>query len=56
MSAGQTAGAAEAFDALDLADRLIERAYGGDTPREWTKAYRRVAAARQQSPEKEPGT
>ena len=46
MSAWQTAGAPEAFDALDLADRLIERAYGGDTPPEWTKAYRGVAKAR----------
>ncbi len=36
----------EAFVALDLADRLIESAYGTDTPREWDKAFRSVAKAR----------
>ncbi|MET3790711.1 hypothetical protein [Aquamicrobium terrae] len=43
---GMTPGAAEAFAALDLADRLIESAYGTDTPREWNKAFRQVAKAR----------
>lgn len=44
----KTPGAAAAFDALDVADRLIERAYGDEIPPEWTKAYRRVAKARAQ--------
>jgi hypothetical protein len=39
-------GAEEAFAALDLADRLIERGYGNETPKEWHKAYRAVAEAR----------
>jgi len=40
------AGLSEAFTALDLADALIERAYGMDVPSEWNHAYRRVAKAR----------
>ncbi|WP_420961137.1 hypothetical protein [Brucella sp. IR073] len=39
-------GAVEAFNALDLADRLIERGYGTDTPKEWHDAYKAVARAR----------
>ncbi|SKA20259.1 hypothetical protein [Consotaella salsifontis] len=42
----KTAGAAEAFDALDVADRIIGHAYGTDTPAEWHRAYRKVARAR----------
>ncbi|TPM37017.1 hypothetical protein [Mesorhizobium sp. B2-3-2] len=41
-----TPGAEEAFAALDLADRLIERGYGNETPKEWHNAYRAVAKAR----------
>lgn len=44
------AGASEAFTALDLADKLIERAYGSDIPKEWNKAYRGVAKARSALP------
>jgi hypothetical protein len=29
--------------ALDIADRLIERGYGLDVPKEWNKAYRSIA-------------
>lgn len=39
-------GATEAFDAIDVADRLIERAYGDEIPADWTKAHGRVAKAR----------
>lgn len=39
-------GANEAFAALDVADRLIERAYGTDVPKEWNDAYRAVSDAR----------
>jgi len=38
--------AVDAYDALDIADRLIERAYGADVPDEWNAAYRAVAQAR----------
>jgi hypothetical protein len=40
-----------AFDALDLADALIERAYGTEIPPEWNKAYRAVARARAKEPQ-----
>lgn len=43
---GETPGAAEAFDAVDVADRLIERAYGDEVPVEWTKTFKGVAKAR----------
>ena len=39
-----------ACSALDIADRLIERSYGTDTPAEWHDAYRAVAKARSQKP------
>ena len=42
----ETPGAAEAFDAVDVADRLIERAYGDEVPAEWTKTFKGVAKAR----------
>lgn len=42
----RTPGSEEAFAALDLADELIERAYGTDIPKEWNRAYRKVARAR----------
>lgn len=32
--------------AIDIADRLIERGHGMDTPAEWGKAFRNVAAIR----------
>jgi len=38
-----------AYSALDLADRIIERATGMDTPKEWNDAYRAVAKARQKA-------
>lgn len=42
----ETPGADEAFDAIDVADRLIERAYGDEVPTEWTKTIKGVAKAR----------
>jgi hypothetical protein len=42
----ETPGASEAFTALDLADSLIERAYGTDVPAEWKRAIKKVARAR----------
>lgn len=39
--------------ALDVADRLIERAYGTDVPQEWHDAYAGVAAARVSLPQGE---
>lgn len=36
--------------ALDIADRLIERGYGLDTPEEWHKAFRSAANARAAAP------
>ena len=44
--AGREPGATEAFDALDVADRLLERAYGDEMPPEWSRAYCGVAMAR----------
>lgn len=35
----------KAGHALDVADRIIERGYGLDTPEEWNVAYRSVAEA-----------
>lgn len=43
-------GAAQAFDAVDVADRLIEAAYGTDVPAEWDTALRAVADARAATP------
>jgi hypothetical protein len=31
---------------MDVADRIIERAYGDEVPTEWTAVYERVAKAR----------
>jgi hypothetical protein len=45
-AAGLEKAAVEAFSALDVADALIERAYGTDVPQEWTDALRAVANAR----------
>lgn len=42
----ETPGAREAFSALDIADSLIERAYGVDTPKEWHDQIAAVAKAR----------
>jgi hypothetical protein len=41
-----TPGAKEAFSALDLADAIIERHCGMDTPQDWHDAYQDVARAR----------
>ena len=41
-----TPGAPEAFAALDVADRIIERAFGTEVPGDWHEAYRAVAKAR----------
>lgn len=41
-----TPGAQEAFVALDVADRIIERAFGTEVPGDWHEAYRAVAKAR----------
>ncbi len=54
LSAQPDAGIVEALekvigrmaDALDVADRLIERGYGVDTPKEWNEEMRAVAKAR----------
>jgi len=46
MREALTPGADEAFDALDLADNLIGRAYGTDVPVEWNRAIKKVARAR----------
>jgi hypothetical protein len=35
-----------AADALDIADALIDKHLGTDTPKEWDRAFRRVANAR----------
>lgn len=43
---GQDIAARAAYDALDLADRLIERGYGIDVPQEWHEAFKAVADAR----------
>lgn len=42
----ETPGALEAFAALDVADRIIEREMGVDVPPEWNAAYRKVAKVR----------
>lgn len=51
-----TPGAAEAFEALDVADALIERAYGTDVPEEWNAAIRRVQEARTKTQRRRSGT
>ena len=45
-SAGRIPGATAAFRAIDVADRLIQSAYGDEVPSEWNKAFRSVAKAR----------
>ena len=35
-----------ACEALDTADRIIEREFGLDVPKEWNAAYRAVAKSR----------
>lgn len=45
-----TPGAMEAFTALDVADRIIERAFGTEVPNDWNDAYRAVAKARSRKP------
>lgn len=39
---------APVWSALDIADRIIERALGTDVPKEWHVAYRRASKARKQ--------
>jgi hypothetical protein len=46
LEAGATKTVGVMADALDLADRLIERGYGSDTPKEWHEAISNVVAAR----------
>lgn len=50
-----TPGAVEAFRAIDVADRLIQAAYGDDVPKEWNKAWKSVAKARAAASEADHG-
>jgi hypothetical protein len=36
-------------DAIDVADRLIERAFGTDKPQDWEDAFRKVVEARRKA-------
>jgi hypothetical protein len=50
LRVAETPGAQEAFRALDVADRIIERACGVDVAQEWNDVYAAVAEARSVSP------
>lgn len=47
---GARGGAAEAFDALTVADNLICHAFGDEVPGEWRRALQRVSTARAKAP------